>query len=414
MQLRYATRTLIGPWGVLILIGLETANLLQLGSPWRGEFLWTTEWLAIALFIAGPLVAGLAAVDSSRIAREGALPIAATVRRSRGPFVFAAAAIALPASLVHLMVWIIALTVGRAVVSETVVSVMALLIQVLAIWWYAFLGSVVGRHLSPVAAGVTGTLVALGAFYSFSSGSGFLFLSVGGATVSRLGITLSWAYLLLQVAVLGVTLALLLAIPTRAFQRRWEIDTSVVIAVALFVLVIAGTRILGPAERELLSSPRPPSDCYFIEPTVCIHGEHRRVADSTVQEIDVLSQAAIAAGYESLVPAVVHEMTWSYRPSSSEVQGLQISSSVLAGGRWDQLFLANTLLTPAHCTQIFGVTAPGESYFTSLEALTLTWISLVENPVSDELEDVPPDLLEDVLTPQEAEEAKAFLDSCDF
>lgn len=417
-HLKYAARTLVGPWGVFVAAGLDIANLIQLGRPWRGEFLWTTEWLAIALFITGPLVSGLVAVDASRIAREDALPAASVLRRPRGPFFFAIAATALPVTAVHVLAFFTALIAGRAVVPDpgvVAVSVMALLIQIMAIWWYASLGSVVGRHLSPVAAGVAGALVALGAFYTLSWGNGFLLLNFGGATVSRLGITLSWTYLLLQALTLTVTAALLLAIPTRSSQRRWEVNARVLVILGLFVLVLVGARYLGPMERTLLASAEPPEDCWWTESVVCFYREHQRVADSTVQAIAILNHSARVAGYESLISPVIHEMSGSYRPRDPSVQGFDISSAVLEGDEWDHLFLAQMLVAPTHCPQIWDDLGPSQRYFENLEALTLTWIQLVENPNSRELEeDAFPFLEDNMLTPQEAEEASSLLASCDF
>lgn len=43
-SLRYAVRTLIGPWVVLLATVLEVLNFFQRGMPWRGETLWTVDW----------------------------------------------------------------------------------------------------------------------------------------------------------------------------------------------------------------------------------------------------------------------------------------------------------------------------------------------------------------------------------
>src|SRR5688572_16584706 len=70
-RIRYALRTLVGPWLVVPGVGLEVANFFQRGMPWRGEGMWTVEWFAIALFIIGPICAGAAAVDAARLSRPG-------------------------------------------------------------------------------------------------------------------------------------------------------------------------------------------------------------------------------------------------------------------------------------------------------------------------------------------------------
>jgi len=84
MLIRFALRTLWGPRLVLVLVVLEAANLLQLGRAWRGELLWTVEWLGIVHFVVGPLLAGVAALDAARLARPGSLELLAVSGRPRG------------------------------------------------------------------------------------------------------------------------------------------------------------------------------------------------------------------------------------------------------------------------------------------------------------------------------------------
>jgi len=110
---RYALRTLWGPRLALLLVVLEAANLLQLGRPWRGELLWTTQWLGIVHFIVGPLLAGVAAVDAARLARQGSLELLAVSGRPRGTYVWAAAWTAVPACLAHTAALAVALAWAR-------------------------------------------------------------------------------------------------------------------------------------------------------------------------------------------------------------------------------------------------------------------------------------------------------------
>ena len=415
---KYAFSALLGPWSVIAVIGLEVANLTQLGSPWRGEFMWTVDWMAIGWFIAGPVIAGMAAVDASRISRKGVLPVAAVMQRPHAPYAFALAWTCAPATIVHCLALIVALVIGAAVPqtgSELGLSLLAFLVQLGAIWWYAALGSAIGRFISPLAAGISATFVALGVFYTLSWGRGFLLLDFGAATVSRLGISLRWQYLLVQAGVLTATFLVLLWLPVRAPERRYDLGATGVVLILVFTALIVGTRIIGPTTRTELSAAKKPDNCFFVDPQVCLYRAHLRVADDTVASIVQLAEAARNNGYELLVPDIVHEQSWSYQPPAVEVRGIQMPSEILAGEDWDTLKLAQSLLVPTHCPQVFGDKPPSERYFLELEALTFTWIALVENPRSEELADIPPSAIEArALTPTKARDAKEFLDSCDF
>ncbi|MEY2442148.1 MAG: hypothetical protein QOJ46_1574 [bacterium] len=81
---RFAFKTLYGPWLVAPVIALETANFLQRGMPWRGEGMWTVEWFAIAMFLIGPLCAGVGAVDASRLTRPGNIHLVLSSRARVG------------------------------------------------------------------------------------------------------------------------------------------------------------------------------------------------------------------------------------------------------------------------------------------------------------------------------------------
>lgn len=415
---RYALRTLVGPWFAVAVVGLEVANLIQRGAPWRGEFLWTAEWMAIALFITGPAIAGVSAVDASRISRKGAMPVVAVAQRPHAPYLFAIAWAAAPASVVHLLAFVGALTIGGAFpqgAPEAALVILGFVIQLAAIWWYTALGSAIGRFVSPVAAGISATVVALAAFYTFSWGPGFRFLDFGAATVSRLGVSLRWQYLLLQGAVMILSSILLLRLAPPTSEGRHEFSWRQAVLLLSLPVLLVGTHVFGPDHRTQVSASIAPNNCYFVEPHVCLYTSHLRIADHTVGSIAEVAEAARRGGYAALVPTAVHEQSWSYRPPDAETRGLPVPTAVLAGSEWDLLQLIQLLLVPSHCPQVFGDHPPPDRYFSELEALTFTWVRLVENPRSQELEDIPPSVIEaSILTPAEAREAKAYLDSCEF
>ncbi|MEU7277298.1 hypothetical protein AB0A69_00665 [Streptomyces sp. NPDC045431] len=112
LRLRYALKTLIGPWVVLPVIALEVVNLFQRGMPWRGEPLWTVDWFAISLFIVGPLLAGAAAVDAARLSKTGSIHLVLAVRHPHRPYLRAAAWCIVPVLAVHVLVIAVGLVIS--------------------------------------------------------------------------------------------------------------------------------------------------------------------------------------------------------------------------------------------------------------------------------------------------------------
>ncbi len=411
----HAARSLVGPWGAVAVVGLEVVNLLQRGRPWRGELVWTVDWMGIVLFAAGPLLAGLAAVDAARITRREALPVVGSAAQPWRAYVEAILWTAGPATLAHLVAFGTAIAMGLpGVLSSSVgwsATAVALLAQILQFWWYTIFGSVVGRFLSPVGAGLTAAVGGLAVFYVLGFGDRFDPFAVGGSTVSRLGLTWNVVYLGLQVLVLCVT-AVVMAVSIRGTRRRRPVvDVTAGLGV---VLVVGVASLVGPQQRTVAMEPTPPGQCLWGEPVVCVYAEHERIADAVYASVYEALDAARNNGYRSLVPELVHEVSRTYVPPRSEIAGVA-TDQLLQGDEWDTFDLLWDLSTPWHCPQIRGEQPPDDAYFQSMEALVFTWLTLLDEPAGPQVADLPEGLLmERRLDPEQARETKAFLDSCGF
>ncbi|MCP4084623.1 MAG: hypothetical protein GY745_06175 [Actinomycetia bacterium] len=412
-RLRYAFRTLVGPWCALPVAALEVANLLQRGRPWRGDDIWTTEWLAIVLFIAGPLIAGAAAIDASRMAQRDSVYLVAVSARPRTAFLRSACWTAGPVALIHSLTFVVAMYLGGTLLPTA--SVHHLLLgfgaQLAAIFWYAAIGSALGRFVPPLLAGLLAAVVALGLFYRFSTGDGFLLLDFGASTNPRLGTLWNEQYLMLQIAALVGTALVLVTIRVYPDRNRnlirWQGAIAITAVLAITVLVSS----TGPAQRTVIAAPSEPDYCIWGEPRMCFFGEHERMIAPTEMAIIELVNAAMASGYESLVPAVIHEEAWHYAVDSKEIQGLWMADPLYRGEPWDKLNLIQELISPGHCPQMTSSPGPNEEFWDTYDAVMLTWGSLVDHPSGDQFHDAPE---QEPLTPSEVSQAIEFLDSCDF
>lgn len=411
-RLDLALRTLAGPWLVLPMAILEIVNLTQLGAPWRGEALWTADWMAIVLFVVGPLAAGFAAVDASRLTRPGAIHLAIVSARPHLAFIRAAMWCALPLLVVHTLAFATALVIGGSPVTD-VLRVDLLLgfgVQCLALIWYVALGSAVGRFTPPLLSGLIGAVTGLMLFYALSAGGSddFGILALGGATVSRLGLRWNLDYLAVQALVLAVTAALLTAVPLALRAgRRLPSRVGAGMLVAAMLIVLVSQTAADPGRRNLLATPEPPTLCFELEPTICFHEQHSRFAEPIAAQINALTDAAREAGYDAFVPDRLEEESRSYTPEAG-TWGFLPELEVYRGEPWPTEDLIQGLVAPAHCAELSdGDAPPGDAYWRSISSLVWTWSDLIGEeyvPFDDER----------VLTPDEVASVLAAFERCEL
>ncbi len=384
-RLRYAARTLLGPWVALPALGLEMASFVLRGMPWRGEGLWTVEWFAIPLFILGPVCAGVAAIDAARLSRPGNIHLAVSVARPGWAYLRAAAWCAVPLACLHLGTIAAGLVIGQA--SQPSVSWWSLiagaLVQCLGIVWYVALGSAIGRYTSTVLAGlVAGT----GAFVinyliggALTGEQRFQLLNLGSTTITMVGLSLNTGYLAAQAAMLVSTAAIFL---TLRVQPRSNIRTPTIgsaVLIAAVVAMVVATPMTLPAHRYV-AAPKPPTQCVGSAPQICMYPEHRRYSAIVRRTINTLAEAARSHGYPEFVPARVVEESRTYHPSGPGIFPLYLPADVYEAGRLPLEEAASMILNPTHCPSLQSPDLGGvdmDQFGLNYFSLLKTWLHLV-------------------------------------
>lgn len=402
-RIRYALRTLLGPWLVVPALGMEVTNFLLRGAPWRGEGLWTVDWFAISLFIIGPGCAGVAAIDAARLSRPGNIHLVLSVARPGWAYLRAAAWCAVPLVCLHLATIVVALVAGG--VSHPSVSWWSLLagalVQCLGIVWYVALGSAIGRFTSTLVAGLVGGVGAFALSYviggAFAGKPTFQLLNLGAATITMIGKSFSTGYLAAQAGLFIATAAVLLGLRVRSRSgvRVPSIGAAAAAVAAVAAIVVAPATL--PSERYT-STPQPPTACTGTKPQICLYPEHSRYADLVTRSVNTLAEAAQARGYPRFVPERIVEESRSYRPTGPGVFALYLPTEVYEGGRFTLQDAASAILNPTHCDFVQNPSIGGvdmEQFTFNYFSLLVTWLSLAG--VQEVMTPMPPKLL----SPQE-------------
>lgn len=384
-QIRFAMRTLVGPWLMIPGLGLEIANFLQRGMPWRGEGMWTVDWFAIALFILGPLCAGAAAVDAARLSRPGNIHLVVSVPGTSRAYVRAALWTAGPLVVLHLLAIAAGLVVGQ--VNRPSVGwlpmLAAALIQCAALIWFAAVGSAIGRFSNTLLAGLLGGAAGFILSYVIGdawSGTEFQLLALGAATVTLLGRAYNSAYLLGQAVVFAITSVLFLLLPLR-MRSGLRIPRATGAAAALLAVgIVALAPIVLPSNREV-DDPQAPTYCQGNEPQVCMFYEHRRYADLVYPRIETLAKAAQASGYQDFVPQKIIEQSRTYRPGGPGVRSLWLPAEVYEQGQLPLDQMAYFLLVPVQCGWLSSSSPPPAEFDEPFFSLLATWLQLAGQPL---------------------------------
>ena len=411
MKLRFALATLTAPWLALPALILLVVQAVSLQTFMTGELLLTADSAGIFVALVGPVLAGLAAFDSSRTAGAtwGGVFSATGARRRQSTWL-----VAWSTAPVTIALWLATAARTAIALSEhgeggALGSVaLTMLLHGVALAFFAGLGITVGRATPPIAAGALGlglgylaTVLGAGA-----RGERFGALDLGGATVSRLGLNLDLTFLGMQLLVLAglvITAVLLpgLGAPDPSRRRRsagiWGIVTA-----ALLIMPVPGL----PTSRWELA-PEPPTSCTGSSPRVCTYPEHARQAALVSDRLSAYAEGLRTAGFEALVPGAVEEYSRSYNPSGEEgVRGVDLST--YDDGPEARRNLVFDLVTPVHCPQLEAPVPPPDAYFDTVDRLAATVAQAVEPDIVATIWDPRP------LSPDEARAAIAALWSCSF
>lgn len=363
-------------------LGIEVAVMAQRGAQWRGDLIWTIDWLPVAFVVIGPVVTGFAAVDVARLTVGSAH---LSRNRVAGTPAFAVmAAYSIGTGAVHLAVILGSLVVSRPPVGDWA-AFLAVGVHVLIIMLFAATGALIGRFVSPVLAGIAAALAALVGVYLFSSqGEHVALLHAGGATIPRIGYAYSPGYLLAQAAmlILVVCAALVLRPLEGSRARRVTVRDALVSAAACSGAVAIS--IVGPGERLIPTTAAPTHCGSVLSVPTCFYPQHARVAQSFQDQFWVLVDVAQENGYD-LVPERVEEASRTVVPMGPDVSPFYIMPEHLQGQDPTLWEVASGLVQPVHCPQVQGELPPSDRYWADLDALTATWVGLADPSIGEEM-----------------------------
>lgn len=394
--LRYG---MLAPCAIAYLIA-STAVMTLRGAQWRGDLMWTLDWITVGHVVVGPIIAGLAAIDSARL--TVGLEHLGT-RRRRDPAVGIGVAYAAVLAVVHVAFVGVLVVVSRpARVLDH--SWLALLAQIVMLGFFVALGIAVGRFARPALAGVVAAIAALAAVYLTASRGEFIGLLYGGAaTVPRIGYAYNPGFLVAQIAMLVLVSAALLALRSHGRTHGWR-RTSLPDAAAAVVLVVATVLVgaTGPSDRISHALVEPTHCGGAATVQICYFREHRRVEEAFTNGLWSLVTSAQDAGYDGLVPDRIVQASQTHWPADARTGVVYIGSDQLAGAAPTIWELATGLVQPLHCEGVQQDQPPRQQYWDDLNAVIGTWVMLVDPDLGEANgyygDLLPPDVATDLIT----------------
>ena len=393
-------------WLCLIAVAAcNTAVMLDRGAPWRGDLVWTIDWLPIGFILAGPLVSGFVAVDTAKLA-VGVRPLPLPRGRSFDLAVAMTYGLALSALQILYSIGTIAISRPSEIDGAAPLAVLA---QVAMLLFFVALGSLIGRFAPAVLGGLGAALAALTAVYLFSApGSPVGLLYAGAATTPRIGYQYNATWLLVQI---GALLAIALATWTiRPGASRSRVRVVLTGATAVVLAIGAGAAVHAVPGDRLKANGAVPDSCGSLAGVPwCYYPQHERVVGMYADNFLVLFEAAGATGYGGLVPERVLEADQRTWPTDATTGAFYVTPEALAGERPELWETALRLIEPAHCPQLAGELPPAERYWEDLSALTGTWVGLVDPGLAEQN-----GYFGDPMTPDRAQQVMNEFRSCTY
>ncbi|WP_444662897.1 hypothetical protein ACT17Q_13040 [Cellulomonas sp. CW35] len=368
----FVMRNGVLPWAMLIVAGVNASVLAMRGAPWRADLLWIIDWIPIGHVAVAPVVAGAAAIDLARLS-VGTRHLE-DHRWWRSP----AAAVT----------WAYAVGVGGTNVAAIVVAALvevppsvdprALLgvgVHLLMLTLFAALGALVGRALGPILGGVLAAVIALVGVSMFSARTEHISLLYAGASLNpRVGRSYSVVYLGSQVVMLSLLILACLMMRRGVARSGWRrVGEGAVAVVAVGLVVVAGS--VGPSSR-LVYTGKPPSLCEDVSGVpVCMYPEHARVQAEVNTQLARMFEAARQAGYHSLVPREVREVTG----GEIEWHGASLLlDEPLIGEPVTPRSLVLDLVDPWYCDERGGEVPTSDAFSAESYNVESTWLELVD------------------------------------
>lgn len=372
----YVLRTHFAPKAAVVLAVLELYNIIDRGMPWRGELVWTIDWSGTVLVLVGPILAGAAAIDAGRFAHAGTGYLTASTQSARRVYFLSFAAAALPAMVVHVAAVLAALVLSSPDSQLSAVpSAVVVLSQLCGIAFYAALGSVCGRFAGSVVGGPVAVILCILLFWQFGTSTAkFSVLMFGRATSSLLGLQYNNVYSLVQVGFLALAALALIAIPVRVVSGRRRPPRTAVLALAVAAI---GAPLLAPIikiERFERVSVAPTS-CSGSQPVVCMYPDHERFLPSAEQSLARLHKGAATLGVADLLASHVKERVPGEGPARDGQGRIQIPVDSFRSGELTPFELANDLVVPYHCPELYGDRPPSFQFGENLHRASGTLLA---------------------------------------
>lgn len=403
-------------WLTFATLAACTAVLFLRGAQWRGDLVWTIDWLPVALNVAGPVIAGVVALDTARSTR-GLQHL-----ENRGFFRNPGGAIFLIYSQFVATAYLLVL-IGALIASQAPRFHLAVILAIVnPVWMIAFfvaLGVMIGRFVRPILAGLTAALVGYGTVYLLAEPGRYLLpLDAGIATVPRIGYSYNPQFLAAQIVLLSLWIvALLLARP--AIVHRFKAPLAQVfssseswkiagIGTVIFGAIL-GITLFGPTQR-LIPNGAQPDYCGAVQslPT-CFYLEHKRVAQNFQDQLWVLVDVANEYGYQEMLPAKFVEASNTQLNQDYGSAPIFVMPNHLQGEMPSIFELSLRMVEPYHCAQLYGDNPPRDQYWEDLSALAATLPMMLDTAAGEES-----GYFGDPLSPEVAAELLAQFKSCTY
>lgn len=369
---------------IAVIVGCEIVAMAQRNMQWRGDLIWTIDWLPVSFIVIAPVSAGFAAVDTARSAVGLGHLFYNHANRTPAAAVFFSHSASITCA--HLFCMIAALTASQPPVWDSWAP-LAILVQVLMLCFFVSLGTLIGRFARPVSAGLFGAVVSLLLMYlGGTEGGHFSVFAIGGATLPRIGYEYDPHYLLCQAVILSLCVVAFMVPRPKVRSSGYSIGLRDSMTVITIVMVITAAIVVSPNRRLVSDQHAEPTLCGDTASIpACFYPQHRRIALEFTDKLSTLVKAARENGYSSILPNAVFEASRTRLPQvyDSSVGAFYIMPANLQGVEVSFWQIASGIIQPLQCDQLQSDEPPSDRYWQDLGSLTATWVALID-PVQAE------------------------------
>ncbi len=358
---------------VPVCLAVELYAVFTRGTPWLGEWNWTTDWINGATVLTMPLVGACAAYDASSMLRRESRALVISSPRGLLGFTWPTWSTFLALAPVHAVGLLVGFALNLRADAGGSPSLASVPIAFTALAAAAAIGHGVGLALPQVvAAPVAGVvLLALNVV-----GAGNLvpqFMRIGGATGTLAGLTWDPRVLILD---LLIHLALVVGLTWGLAQLLWPRTGRAPRATTLGGCVLAALISLLALQWNTWPRLRPATEslalvCHQARVEVCLAETTSRKLSSLSAALD--EQVAVLEAARVAVPRRFEQVASATPRLQPGTAPLFIESDVLNSTRTSAEEAAAHLTQPAFCPQLVGDRPPPPTYFEVRRLLEL-WL----------------------------------------